>query len=128
MPQAPRVLLLTLLDASWKDDDRAWFEKNSSRAHRLRRLFPGEIDLSLLPGEAPPGHEWQIVVRQVTPGERVKMPLCRNTACPIPDVEPVLHAVFDLAAKDREPGAVISVKEAAELALKYAAAEDGAPS
>ena len=89
MPQAPGVLL-TLLDASWKDDDRAWFEENPSRAHRLRRLFPGEIDSSLLPGEAPPGHEWQIVVRQLEPGIRVKAPLCRNTACPIPDVEPVV--------------------------------------
>ena len=45
-PQAPRVLM-SLFDSPWKDNDKAWFEENPDRSHRLRPLFPGEIDFEL---------------------------------------------------------------------------------
>ncbi len=70
-PRAPRVLM-SLFDSPWKDNDKAWFEENPGRSHRLRPLFPGEIDSSLLPGEAPPGHTWEIVVRQRVAPETIE--------------------------------------------------------
>jgi hypothetical protein len=39
IPQHPPV---SLLDNPWKADDRAWFEKNPGRSHRLRPMFPAK--------------------------------------------------------------------------------------
>ncbi len=110
-------------DSAWKTDDRQWFEANPERSHRLRRRFPQEADSFVEPlPTPPPGHEFQILVRQVAPGRRVRLPFCRNTAVPIPDIEPVVHALFDLYANCRsdEAGRAVSVQEVAELAAKYA--------
>jgi hypothetical protein len=74
----------------------------------------------------PPGHEFQIIVRQVLPGRRLRLPFCRNVAVDIPDVEPLLHALFDLFCPHdgdtRQPGDLVSVREVAALAMKYAEA------
>jgi hypothetical protein len=35
---------VNMIDHPWKGDDRAWFENNPERAHRLRKPFPGEFD------------------------------------------------------------------------------------
>jgi hypothetical protein len=65
----------------------------------------------------------QVLVRQVKPGLRVRQPYYRDINTPIPDIEPVVHAMFDLAtAEDAVPGCVVSVREVAELGMKYAAA------
>jgi hypothetical protein len=111
----------------WSCDDRQWFAANPQRSHRLRPAFPGELDA--LRGsnpscelQAPPDHEIQFVVRQVEPGKRIRLPLCRDIACPIPDIEPILHAIFDIYSKGGPAGTPVSVAEVKELALKYAAA------
>jgi hypothetical protein len=47
----------------------------------------------------------------------------RNLDTPIPDIEAVHHALFDTVSNSE--GGVISVREVAELAQKYASSSDG---
>jgi hypothetical protein len=112
---------------AWKSDDASWFKRNPSRSHRLRALFPG--DAATLPGDAlrtpaPPGHEFQILVRQVEVGRRIRTLFCRNLATPIPDLEEVVHAIFDLVT-GRGPEGVISVQEVVDLTRKYVSGSGG---
>jgi len=105
----------------WKDDDARWFKANPTRAHRLRPAYPGELDdVSDLQGPVPAGHELQVLLRQVEPGKRLRTAFCRNLEMSIPDVEPVIHAIFDVVSASK--GGVVSHKEVAELAQRYAAA------
>jgi hypothetical protein len=103
-------------DVAWKADDRAWFENNPTRSHRLRRLFPGE-STGMSDEAIPPGHELQILVRQVEPGLRARHGFYRNLAADIPDVEAVLHALFDVVVNKR--AGPISGQDLEELARKY---------
>lgn len=115
MPMAtPR---LHTADSAWKADDAEWFKAHGERAHRLRPAFPGEFDPSALPA-LPPGHEYQALVRQVAPGQRIRNAFARNTEVPIPDVEEVLHALFDIAAGGHQ--GVVTSGQVAELASRYA--------
>jgi hypothetical protein len=103
---------------SWKADDRKWFKRNPTRSHRLRRLFPSEQISNACNEAVPPGHELQVLVRQISPGLRVRYGFSRNLEIDIPDVEAILHALFDLMMCDR--GGRVSVHEVGELARKYA--------
>jgi hypothetical protein len=114
MPHMAERTLLHCEDTAWKDADRKWFEAHPTRSHRLRQLFAGEFETCT----APPGHELQILVRQVEPGLRIRNGFYRNLAIEIPDIEPVLHALFDLMSEREER--VVSVEEVAALASKYA--------
>lgn len=105
-------------DSAWKTADADWFKAHPGRAHRLRPGFPGEFDLNTLP-ELPAGHEYQALVRQVAQGQRIRTPFGRNIEVPIPDIEKVLHALFDIVAGG-QPGVVTS-GQVAELASRYAA-------
>jgi hypothetical protein len=62
---------LRCADNAWGNDDRIWFERNPTRSHRLRPLFPGESH-NRHGGETLPNHELQILVRRVEPGWRVR--------------------------------------------------------
>jgi hypothetical protein len=105
---------LCVEDSAWKTDDKLWFENHPDRSHRLRPMFPGEMQLP----DSPPGTEWHIIVRQVEPGQRIRLPLCHVIDGPaLPDIEAVVHALCDLAQQSK----VIKTSEVAELALKYAA-------
>ena len=84
-------------------------------------MFPGETARVKLPA-VPPDHEFQVLVRQVAPGSRARFAFCRNIKVEIPDLEPVIHALFDLASDSRPAGSVLNTKEVAQLAQKYAAA------
>jgi hypothetical protein len=120
VPHMAGRLMLHCEDNAWKDDDRIWFSHNPTRSHRLRPLLPGELSSTLTDDlSVPPGHELQILVRQVEPGLRVRTGFYRNLEIDIPDIEPVIHALFDLMAERRDP-IPISVDEVAKLALKYA--------
>lgn len=114
--------IMNFEDSPWKDDDRAWFEANPERSHRLRKLYAGEDVTLVPPGQSvttpPPFHENQVLIRQVQPGQRVKKLFCRNLATPIPEVEDVFHAIFDIVTGRRE--GVITTKEVADLASRYA--------
>lgn len=124
---AAKNVRLNTSDSPWKDDDARWFEANQTRSHRLRPAFPGELEgLPHFTDPIPAGHELQMLVRQVQPGTRLRIAFCRNMEIPIPDIEPLLHATFDMVSASE--GGVLGTNEVAELALKYAAAaEDGKP-
>ena len=98
------------------------------RSHRLRDCFPGERECH--PGSAanssPPfAHRWQVLVQQAEPGKRLRLPFLRDARCPIPDCEPILHAMFDLYSVKRTPrGSPITVAEVAALAMTYATAKE----
>ncbi|HXI08866.1 MAG: hypothetical protein ACRC1G_12460 [Bradyrhizobium sp.] len=112
---------LNTADSVWKDDDAQWFKANRSRAHRLRAPFPGELEgrpESKAP--APAGHEYQMLVRQIESGVRLRLVFCRNVGVSLPDAEPLIHALFDVVAASE--GGVVSSAQVAELAMRYAGA------
>jgi hypothetical protein len=114
---------LRLRDSPWKADDSKWFEANPLRSHRMRLPFPGELETENADQAPPPEHEVKILVRQVEPGWRIRRSFLQYKAVPIPDVEPVIHALFDLVSQ-RPQTQSISGRELAELALRYAEAAD----
>jgi hypothetical protein len=121
------ALNVSLGEKAWKTDDAAWFEAHPTRSHRVRPLITGETTTLLAPLRAfkiPDGHEFQVLIRQVKPGVRLRMPFCKNNEIPVPDIEEVIHALFDIASKRQDANGVISVNEVAALALKYTEASD----
>lgn len=120
---------LSLAPTPWKEDDASWFAAHSERSHRMRPSFPGEfgsIERDFL--TPPEHHEVQTLVRQIEPGRRIRTPFCRDMRTPIPDLEPLLHAIYDLVSKSGGAARVLPVAEVAELAMKYADMEDGGSS
>jgi hypothetical protein len=82
-------------DAPWSADDREWFARNRDRAHRLR---------AALPGEWPDGFT-HTVVRQGSPGERVRLPITAVEPLPPEDApEAAAWALFDLVVEHRQRG------------------------
>ena len=115
-----KLLRWSFKDTPWKSADAAWFKANPTRAHRLRARFAGEFDQddqTLLP-EA--GYEPIVIVRQVEPGCRIRRVFNVNTEIAIPDIEEVLHAIFDQLTS----GGDLSVAAVAELAIKYCSAAE----
>lgn len=105
----------------WKADDAAWFNSHPRRSHRMRQMYKGEAsslskDVKL--GEPPEKYRYEILVRQVDVGKRVRTVFCRNTEVPIPDEEEVVHAIFDIVAQSGKTG-VITSDEVEVLAAKY---------
>ena len=78
-------------------DDREWFAANPARAHRLRPAYPVEqvSDCGGRPAT------W-VVVRQVRPGMRFKAGFVPPG--PMPDVEALGHAMFDLITENAKAG------------------------
>lgn len=112
---------ISITDNPWKTDDATWFKNHPGRSHRLRPLHPEEattLPAGLMHSELPDDHRWEILVRQVKEGQRIRTALCRNTKMSIPDVEEVIHAIFDIVMKAEGSG-VISVEEVAALATRY---------
>jgi hypothetical protein len=111
--------------SAWNIDDRQWFKNNPTRSHRLRPTFPGETfgkERVSLPA-LPPGRTDAVLVRQVEPGMRIRIPIDHDVGLPIPDVEAILHALFDAHATQYRTRVFrpISAREVAEQAKKYAA-------
>lgn len=114
-------------ESPWKSDDARWFQQNPARAHRLRPAFPGELEgLPEATTPLPSGHEFQILLRQVQPGTRLRTAFCRNLEIPIPDIEPLMHALFDVVSASN--GGAVSTEQVAELALRYASIGNGGAS
>ena len=113
---------ITFSETAWKTDDAAWFKNNPARSHRLRPVFSGE-DTALSKGSSmsalPLGHEFQVLVRQIEPGKRVRTPFYTNVKVPIPNDEAIIHALFDMLANPSRKQGVVSIDEVAELAKKY---------
>lgn len=121
---------ISLSDTPWKTDDALWFENHPDRSHRLRPMHAGEQET--LPPEMkeaviPVDHRWEILVRQIKQGQRVRSAFCRNTSMDIPDIEEVIHAIFDTVAHPR-PGETITVQEIAALAKRYQVSGGSVPS
>jgi hypothetical protein len=51
---------------------------------------------------------------------------CRNLEMPIPDIEPLMHALFDVVSASN--GGAVSTEQVAELALRYASISNGGAS
>jgi hypothetical protein len=85
---------VNILDAPWKDDDRAWFKQHSDRSHRIRLPFPGEVTKKI---DVPEGHELYLLIRQIEPGNRLKCSgFLNKEVLPLPDVEALAHVLFDI--------------------------------
>lgn len=118
-----RAANVFMRESAWKSDDAAWFKKHPNRSHRLRPMFDGE--LSTMPPKVgaldiPDRHKLEIIVRQMEVGKRIRMIFCRNIDTPIPDVEEIIHAIFDSVSQPTKRG-FISVKDIAALAQQYGA-------
>ena len=97
MSQPPNASI-NVLDRPWKQDDRAWFEQHPERSHRARFPFDGEVGPEEL--VAPEGHRLLLLLRQVEPGKRIKNGFfISDELLPVPDVEVVAHALFDIATR-----------------------------
>jgi len=115
---------VSLLDNPWKTDDRKWFEDHPERSHRLRQTFDGELPPEFQ-NDNMPGHEHNTIVRQIAPGERVRVFFYRRIDAHIPDIEPVIHALFDTVAGGQlGAGELITSSAIAEPALKIAQAAE----
>jgi hypothetical protein len=117
----------------WKADDAKWFKENPSRSHRLRAGFPDEP-----PSQHPPAdHIPLMLIRQVEPGTRVKIPLVfHREFMPVPDSDALLRAIFDVCtesipmAQSLPAGGWVAVSrnKIKELTKQYLAAEQAVPS
>jgi hypothetical protein len=106
----------------WQFDDAEWFKMRPDRSHRLRAVYPGELEAfgkTHSEAEIPAGYEWQVLVRQIEPGKRMRWPFCHNIP-DIPDIEPLLHALFDYIQKTRiEDLCILTPQQIAKLAQPY---------
>lgn len=110
-----------LADSPWKSDDAAWFKSHPDRSHRLRPMFEGEaatLPTEIATMEIPEKHRLEILVRQVEVGKRIRTVFCRNMEVTIPDLEEIIHAIFDVVSQPGRKG-VVSIKEIVALAGKY---------
>ena len=106
---------------AWKDDDKRWFEQHPDRSHRLRQLIGDEAEATGFVDEVlPPHHELQVLVRQVRPGQRMRLPFGRNLGVPIPDDETVLHTLFDIVGGNAGDGKIISMEMMQRAVAKHA--------
>ena len=85
-PEAPHVR-----------DDRQWFAAHPRRTHRIRPAYPAEQRSEH--GGKPATH---VVVRQVRPGARLRIGFAPPE--PLPDVEELGHAAFDVLSECNATG------------------------
>src|SRR5262249_39206723 len=77
------------------EGDRLWFKRHRNRAHRLRPAIAGE-----LPGATfPPGPVRLAVVRQITPGTRLRLAMWATR--PVCDWERCLAGMWEHVAPAR---------------------------
>lgn len=78
--------------------DRAWFKRHPSRAYRVRRMIPGE-HLPVALSYGPPDWPVYTLVKQVTPGCRMRVPFkFRQTPA---SSESCLAAIWERCASER---------------------------
>ncbi|EMN8299887.1 hypothetical protein ACX1FK_28105 [Pseudomonas aeruginosa] len=120
---------VSLVATPWKTDDAQWFESHPGRSHRMRVAYPGELQklsADLKSTVIPGGHQWEILVRQIEQGRRVRTIFCRNIGIEIPDVEEIIHALFDHVSNPKAAG-IVTVEEIAALAQRYYISKDSTP-
>jgi hypothetical protein len=104
-------------DAPWKTADAEWFKRHPDRTHHARAPMKGEA--AMFGVDTPPGMELTILVRQLEPGRRVRSAFFKPTDLPIPDVEPLAHALMDLSLRPRVTNEAIERAELMELWRRY---------
>lgn len=120
---------ISLQDNPWKTEDAQWFKDNPDRSHRMRPMTSGEqetLPTHMKEAVVPDGHRWEILIRQVKEGQRIRTAFCRNTLMDIPDEEAVIHAIFDTVSHPQRAG-MIKVEEIATLAKRYQMPNGSAP-
>ena len=110
-----QIQSVNILDTAWKSDDRKWFEAHPDRSHRVRMPYPNETPKTII---APAGYELILMLRQVEPGSRVKCGgFLKREILPVPDIEAIAHAFFDLfISSDDQP---ISKAQVEALVARY---------
>jgi hypothetical protein len=98
-------------------DDAAWFKAHPHRSHRLRRPHDVELQEAMAPTIAPASAIPYVVVRQVQPGFRLRLPIWSDIE--VPETETIGHALFDLLVK-HSPEHPLPMTKVAALLLEYA--------
>jgi hypothetical protein len=98
-------------------DDAAWFKPHPHRSHRLRQPYDVELRETMAPAIAPASAIPYVVVRQVRPGLRLRLPIWSDIE--VPDIEAIGHALFNLS-QTQTPGQPIPMATVAALQLEYA--------
>ena len=122
-----RASLESLRERPWKADDRQWFLAHPSRAHRVRQTLPGETAPTAQGHVLPLPEQCCVIVRQIEPGSRLRLPVATSKPELFPDDEAFLHAYFDrLVARKGRVG--VSDPDVTALMQDHAAAERRRPS
>jgi len=101
----PDRTIIYMEASPWKSDDANWFEANPDRTHRLRPSFDGEFPPETF-GNIRPGNRTSVIVRQVEPGRRIRLPFTHGLLHHVSDDDAVLHSEFDrMAASGGTSGA-----------------------
>jgi hypothetical protein len=86
------------------EDDRCWFEAHPRRQYRIRPYLPGDGLVDYRPADLQPGRCRLTVVRQIQPGERVRLVFWG--ALPLPTGEQVAMRIFQVVM--RKSGDVVN--------------------
>jgi hypothetical protein len=85
------------LERAWRescgaasDDDRVWFERHPARNFRLRAPIADEVKLC----PAAPPRRQKVLVRQIKPGFRVRIPFTWRDRAPLLNSEQVCEELF----------------------------------
>lgn len=87
----------------WKDSDRAWFEAHPERTHRARSPQLGELEKMGIEILLDPGMIEMMIVRQVEPGHRYKIPCSAFPEMNVDD-DRVLSVLFDQLSEAKRIG------------------------
>ncbi|MEG3176155.1 hypothetical protein U1872_07945 [Sphingomonas sp. RB3P16] len=115
----PKSAIMNTSTTEWKTDDANWFAANPSRTHRLRPMIGGEKESFGAVGnqQVPLFHQLQVLVRQVEPGARVRLPFGRDLRTQIPDDDNILYAMFD-AFSQGQGGTFVSTADVLSSAIE----------
>lgn len=109
----------------WSTDDRQWFARNPTRAHRLRPPLPQEAEQHELLPTIKEGYGLRVIIRQVEPGARIRQFFYLNADLPDPSgCEFLCHALFDAVISGEELPPPRQIAERATVL--YEAAKNGA--
>jgi hypothetical protein len=93
-----------------------WFQLHPDRSHRMRPVFQGEFDFLTEEERSRMVGRNHVIVRQVSPGERIRNPVDSDLARSIGDEEASVHALFDVISARRAAPQFILLSEINDLA------------